>query len=514
MSQTTQEMHLKLLHHLQANPQISRREIAGHLGISNGKAIYCLHALRKKGLVKARNFRTSANKRASLYGLTRNGQRAMAQDSVRFLGTKIEEPDALHAEIGALRSGLNNAVLDRSDMVEYQDKGSVSHRAVRLAHLQLLPLMTGVQKVTLEEFQFLDRSIFEPVLICKEEGALTTAVEQLGLSAHYASSLVRNISPYRDISAALQLCRLLKRLAPDVLHTHSSKTGILGRLAGRLSGVPVVIHSVHGYAFPYATSWLSRAIYISMEYLGGKLGDAFVVLNESDRQIAINTLHIPENKVHLIPNGVDVDSFAKSKGWQRSEIRRQSFDLSNDDVICVGMVGRLWRQKNPTCLLRAALRELKQSNKRVQFYFIGDGELRDELEQVISILGWREDVTKLLSGLDIFVLPSRWEGMPLAILEAMASSLPVIASDISGNRDLVSHGVNGILFKPDDDEQLASEIMNLVNAKGMRDEMGITSRLKVLKHYQIHDRVQRMTDLYQSLLAAKTQKDGRSGQAE
>ena len=408
-------------------------------------------------------------------------------------------------------------------MVEYQDKNSASQRSVRLAHLQLLPLITGVQKVTLEEFQFLDRSNFEPVLICKEEGALTIAVEQLGLSAHYAPSLVRPISPHRDISAGLQLFGLLKRLAPDVLHTHSSKTGILGRIAGRLCGVPVVIHTVHGYAFPYATSWLARSIYFLMEYLGGKLGDAFVILNESDRQIAINKLHIPENKVHLIPNGVDVNCFAKSTGWQRTQIRRENFNLSDDDVLCVGMVGRLWRQKNPTCLLRAALRVLKQTDKRVQFFFIGDGELRSELEQVISVhglqsqiqvLGWRQDVTALLSGLDIFVLPSRWEGMPLAVLEAMASSLPVIASDISGNRDLVSHGVNGILFESDDDEQLARGIMSLMNAEGMRDEMGVTSRIRVLEHHQIHDRVERMTELYLSLLAAKRQKGSCSGERE
>ena len=199
-------------------------------------------------------------------------------------------------------------------MSNYKDKSSVSGKTVRLAHLQLLPLITGVQKVTLEEFRCLDRLTFEPVLICKEEGALTTAVEQLGLSSYYAPSLVRPISPYQDISAGRQLFRLLKRLAPDVLHTHSSKTGILGRIAGRLSGVSVVIHSVHGYAFPYAASWLARSIYFLVEYIGGKFGDAFVVLNETDRQMAVSKLHIPEEKVHLIPNGIEVNSYTKSTG--------------------------------------------------------------------------------------------------------------------------------------------------------------------------------------------------------
>jgi glycosyltransferase involved in cell wall biosynthesis len=396
--------------------------------------------------------------------------------------------------------------------MKMQVNNSVNQRPIRLVHLQLLPLMTGVQKVTLEEFQFLDRSKFEPALICKEAGALPTAVEELGMLSHFASRLVRPISPHQDVSAGLQLYKLLKRLAPDILSTHSSKTGILGRIAGHFSGVPVVIHTVHGYAFPFASSWLARWTYFLVEYLGGKFGDAFVVLNESDRRIAIETLRIPKEKVYLIPNGVGVKGFAKSTDGRRTRIRREHFGIIDDDVLCVGMVGRLWRQKNPACLLRAALRVLKQTDKHVHFFFIGDGELRSGLEEAISnqglqaqihMLGWRQDVAELLSGLDIFVLPSRWEGMPLSILEAMASSLPVIASDISGNNDLVTHGVDGILFDSDNDEQLAQGIMSLVSSAGMRDEMGVNARNKVVGGYQIHDRVECMSDIYLSLLAGK-----------
>ena len=117
----------------------------------------------------------------------------------------------------------------------------------------------------------------------------------------------------------------------------------------------------------------------------------------------------------------------------------------------------------------------------------------------------------LLSGLDIFVLPSRWEGMPLAILEAMASSLPVIASDISGNRDLVSHGIDGVLFDSDSDEQLANGIMTLINEPGVREEMGMNARNKVVERYQIHHRVDRMVELYQSQLAGRRRKLPRQG---
>jgi glycosyltransferase involved in cell wall biosynthesis len=216
--------------------------------------------------------------------------------------------------------------------------------------------------------------------------------------------------------------------------------------------------------------------------------------------------------VYLIPNGIDIESFGKAVVEKRVEIRRQEFDV-DEEVVCIGMVGRLWRQKNPDCLLRAAIRVLEQTDKKVKFFFIGDGELHQELEQEIirhglesriQILGWRRDVPALLSALDVFVLPSRWEGMPLAILEAMASSLPVVVSDISGNRDLVSDNVDGCLFESDNDVQLSEKLLMLINEPEKRARLGESGRQKVIEHYQLQNRIEKIQDLYQSLLKEKS----------
>lgn len=382
---------------------------------------------------------------------------------------------------------------------------------VILAHLQLLPLVTGVQTVTLEEFASLKHSKFRPVLICKEQGPLTEAMEKQGVESRYVHDLVRPISPIRDWRAFRGLLKELKALKPHILHTHSSKTGMLGRLAARLAGVPVVVHTVHGFAFPFATSRLVHFIYFLVELIGARFCDALIVLNESDRRIAVDRLKMKPGKVHLIPNGVRLESLEHAEGDARSSIRQEVFG-ADDATLCVGMVGRLWRQKNPGCLLEAAKKVLTTTDRPVKFFFIGDGELREELERSIlagglqervTVLGWRTDVPRLLSALDVFVLPSRWEGMPLAILEAMASGLAVVVSDIPGNHDLVAHEKDGLLFESENADALAVRLLRLVEDGDFRHTLATAARNKVVDHYQLETRNQKVLELYDQLMDQK-----------
>lgn len=324
--------------------------------------------------------------------------------------------------------------------------------------------------------------------------------------------LVREISPRRDFRALIQLIGHLRSLRPHILHTHSSKTGILGRIAARITRVPVVLHTVHGFAFPFSRSRWVRRLYFVLEYIGGYLCDALIVLNEADRNIAISSLRVPARKVHLIANGVELSRYGATDPEVRRAFRREQFGVDNDEMLCIAMVGRLWQQKNPQCFLRAALQVLAETDRPVRFFFIGDGELRGELEQSIlaagyqdsiSILGWRTDVPQLLAALDIFVLPSLWEGMPLAILEAMASRLPVVVSDIPGNRDLVADGIDGVLFPADDAVALAENLKRLITDSGRRKLLGGRARQKVIDQYQLQRRQEQVLALYRELLASR-----------
>lgn len=382
-----------------------------------------------------------------------------------------------------------------------------SNARIRIAHLQLLPILSGVQKVTLELFLRLDRDKFEPFLICQSPGPLSDEAKKNGINCLFASHLVRPISPFHDLLALWQLFRFMREYRFDVVHTHSSKTGIIGRLAGKLSGVKTVMHTVHGYAFPATNSRIMKLLFLVFEWCGARCCDALICLKQADLDFAGKWLWMPPERLFLIPNGVDTRCFRPLKGDERRDLREQIFK-AGDATLVVGMVGRLWRQKNPLCFVAAA-KILLARGWDAKFVLIGDGVLRvdvsAEIEQSghtseILILGWRNDVPRLLGGLDVFVLPSRWEGVSLSIMEAFACGVPVVASDIPGNSDVVVPGVDGFLAGCGDAEGLARQIEKLLEDESLRRNFGSAGIAKIVEKYTIEAHVRRMSSLYTELV--------------
>lgn len=375
----------------------------------------------------------------------------------------------------------------------------------KIVHLQLLPLMSGVQKVSLDELAQLDPQQYERIAVCKCDGEFTEALRRIGVRVHLVDELERAISPKRDVQAYLALKRFFRAERPDIVHTHSSKTGILGRLAAHAAGVPMIVHTVHGYAFPGESRAAIKAIFKFLEQRAGRVTSRMIVLNETDGAIARDLLGVPQARISLLPNGVDVQTYAPAQPEERQNLRQRHFGVSSPDHVVVGMVGRLWLQKNPQCFVRAALR-VTAARPGVSFFMIGDGEFRAELDAAIQasphadrirILGWRSDVPDLLKALDVMVLPSRWEGLPLAILEAMSSAVPVVASDIPGNHHLVDDGRDGFLFPLDDDAALADALIRLIDDPAQRATFSANARAKVLAQYTLAARMQKLTALYE-----------------
>ncbi len=379
------------------------------------------------------------------------------------------------------------------------------HRIIRLAHVQLLPLLSGVQRVSLDLLRSLDPAEFDRHLICREPGPLSEAAEQAGVTCHFVPEMVRPISPAQDWRAYKKLRALFATEQFDIVHTNSTKPGVLGRLAASAEQVPVVVHTVHGFAFPAARSWITRRVYRWAEQYCQPATDALICLNESDREIAREQLHFPAEKLHVVSNGIDTDRIRPPTAAQRNDAR-ELLGIRNDRPI-VAMVGRLWPQKDPLCFVEMADR-LIRDGLNANFCLIGDGELRGELEQQItrrglgghvSLLGWRDDVPRLLHGIDLFVLTSRWEGLPLVILEAMACGIPVVASNIPGNRDAVDHNRTGLLAEAGSPASFAAAVTRLLTDNALRNQFGAAARTAAEQQFSLATHVDRTRSLYHSL---------------
>lgn len=377
---------------------------------------------------------------------------------------------------------------------------------IKIVHVQLLPLMSGVQKVSLDEISDLDRERYEPIVICKSDGEFTERLRKIGIRIYLVPELEREMLPACDIKAFVRMYFFFKKEQPSIVHTHSSKTGVLGRLAAWCAGVPLIVHTVHGFAFPAESRAAVKVFFRFLERVCAKITDHMIVLNDSDALIAREVLGVPESRQVLLPNGVDIDTYAPALPPVRYDLRQAVFGVGDEHRVVIGMIGRLWLQKNPQCFVRAAISVLDQRTN-VGFYLVGDGEFRSELETSIRaaghsasivILGWRSDVPDVLKALDVMVLPSRWEGMPLALLEAMSSAVTVVASNIPGNNHLVVDGVDGRLFPIDDSDALASILIDLIDHPDKRALFATRGRDKVISSFTLSKRMLGITSIYET----------------
>ncbi|MFC4991792.1 glycosyltransferase family 4 protein [Rubritalea tangerina] len=381
----------------------------------------------------------------------------------------------------------------------------------KIAHLQLLPMLSGVQRVSYQELAHLDEGI-EAHILCKERGELVTELEAVGVSFRGIPSLQRAIHPWKDFQAFCQLYSLFKSEEYDVVHTHSSKTGFLGRLAAKLAGVPCIVHTIHGFAFPAAKSKFEYIVYWLLEWIAGRCCDVVIALTESDRLICTKSLGIDESSVRLLPNAVDRTVYYPVNELDRSSLRKSVLSEDVDEVVAV-MVGRMWEQKAPELFVRAAIRAFEQSgNLRLKLYLVGDGELRNGLEKEVAeaglserikFLGWRSDVPDILRASDIFVLPSRWEGMPLAILEALATKLAVVVSDIPGNRAALGQRECGVTFPAESVDDLSTILVQLTEHSEMRRKYAEKGCQHISDNHDLENRICKIRDLYNQILSSK-----------
>ncbi len=297
-------------------------------------------------------------------------------------------------------------------------------------------------------------------------GPFSEQLAQLGLRYTSLRHMVVPIRPWTDVRGLFELVSLLRREKPDLVSVHSSKAGILGRIAGRLCGVPT-IHTAHGWAF---TDGIAGAAYYRVaERMVAPLARKIITVCERDRKLALDEGVGTQAQLVTIHNGMpDVDPALRA-------------DPSVAPARLV-MVSRFVEQKDHATLFRALA---KLRNEDWELDLVGSGPLRAEFEQLardleiakrVHFLGARDDVAEILARSQLFLLVSRYEGFPRSILEGMRAGLPVIASDVAGVRESVVHERNGLLTPPGDAEVLSQRIETLLDAPERRAQMGRAGR--------------------------------------
>jgi glycosyltransferase involved in cell wall biosynthesis len=302
-------------------------------------------------------------------------------------------------------------------------------------------------------------------------------LEQLGVHIITLPDMVRSISPFKDAQAFLRLIRIFRQIKPQIVHTHTSKAGFLGRWAACLSRVPIIVHNPHGHVFwGYFNTPISR-LFIILERMTGRITNRLVMLTEQEKEDHLLFRIAPERKFAVIHSGVDFRPFTAP--LPDPDHIRQQFKIPSESFV-IGSVGRLTPVKGHRYLLEAMAR-LMPRHQNLACVILGDGELREELQALAQQLhigdrvflpGWHADVAPVLSMFDIFAFPSINEGMGKGIVEAMAMGKPVVASAVGGIVNLVTPGESGLLISPGDAEILAKTIELLYHDEGLRQKMG------------------------------------------
>lgn len=318
----------------------------------------------------------------------------------------------------------------------------------------------------------------------------------------------RKIRPLKDLSGLLALCRFLRSSDYDIVHTHTSKAGLIGRLAARFAHVPLIVHTVHGFAFREGSSRLAVVLCSAAEKVAARCCDHIVCVSKFHHRWALERRIAPADKMTAIPNGVSPHCVPPGEAVREV---RQSLGLSEGDIFLLSM-GRLAPQKGFEYLLEA-VSKLGGANRKLRLVAIaGDGPLREQLEarvknlgigDTVRLLGFRDDIATLLAAADLVALPSLWEGLSIALLEAMAASKPIITTTIFSNLEVLGDSQAALLVPPADPQALANAISLCCRDESLRQRLARAAHSVFQASYKEDVMLAGYHEIYIKLLESK-----------
>jgi glycosyltransferase involved in cell wall biosynthesis len=342
-------------------------------------------------------------------------------------------------------------------------------------------------------------------------GAHVEAIEARGIRHIALAHATRAMAPGEDVLAMRELYDVFRRERPTIVHTHNPKPGFYGRLAGRAAGVPIVVNTVHGlYALP-GDPLAKRALVYSLERIAATCSDAELLQNPEDLPV-LRRLGVPARKLHVLGNGIDLQRFDPDEVDPDVPAKLRAEIGVGPNEVLVGAVGRLVREKGYLELFEA-VRRARVEHPDLRLVVVGpsepdkaDGISAAEIEHAqrdgVIFLGHRDDVDLLYTAMDVYVLASHREGFPRSAMEAAAMGLPILATDIRGCRQVVDHGVTGLLATLGDIDRLADGLRVLAGDAPRRDSMGRAAIVKARREFDQRTQIELTLSVYRERLAA------------
>ncbi|MHC1738751.1 MAG: glycosyltransferase family 4 protein [Ignavibacteriaceae bacterium] len=358
----------------------------------------------------------------------------------------------------------------------------------------------GGQKHVLWLAQNIDKRKFRVSVACDKSGWL---VDELGKEniKNYPISITNK----PNLLSLIRIRRLIKSLRPLIIHTHGGTAGFYGRLGAMFLKDCRTIHTYHGIHYLNDKITIKKSVFRIIDKLFLSLTDRIICVAKSDFDSGVKAGVVIPEKTEVIYNGIEIEAY--TGGEKKGDSIEVILSGEKEGEIIIGSIGRLHVQKGYSFLIEAAY-ELIKKYSYLRFHIVGDGELRSDLDSKIRkygledkfvLLGSREDVIDEVAKMDIFVLPSLWEGLPIVLLEAMAARKPIVATNVNGNKEILSDGETALLVNPGNAEEIVNKIDEILTDSALRGKLVENAFARVNEVFSLHNWIVKTERQYEAL---------------
>ena len=373
---------------------------------------------------------------------------------------------------------------------------------IKLLHIITHLPIGGAQDNTLYTIELLNKKKYDISLCCNFSGELVERAKKIeDIKLINIPILSRDVNLINDTRAFLALYKIIKKEDYDIIHTHSSKAGFLGRIASKINKVPIIIHTVHGFPFNDFMNFFKKNFYILIEKLLANWTDVLITVSNLNKKKIIDLGISKKDKIYNIYSGIDLKIF------DRKNDRSFKKELKlGDNEILIGAVGRLSGQKDPITLIRA-FNLVSKKFPDAHLVFVGDGPLRNKITKMIKklkltskvhLIGNIHNTWPVYHSLDLFVMSSIYEGLGRSITEALSCGVPVVCTAVEGVPEIIKNGETGFLVEPRDIEGLANSIIYSLQNLSVAKKIALEGRKFVHKNFDVNKMVQEIDSVYQN----------------